>query len=323
MFRPHKRLLLKLHKSEIFSQKLPSCMLSTAAEVQTTERLQIFRTLENDPRNHSNDHLGQFYRIPEDVKKQLFLHGGLPKTFETQSKTFNETCLMVREPAINILSCVKSLDYKKPCVRFVLYGQKGTGKSLTLAHILHYGFNTGHLLVHVPWVGNWMRRSKEYSNSETKEGCIDLNLDAAAWLLHFKTQNSHLLSNPDLRISEAVVWNKRESTPKDAPFLEVIEHGINRIKFATSCVIILAKEIKRLAKEDKLKALIAIDGFNAFFYPNTRVFADKKQVVTPSKITITEAFLELTKFDWNNAVAVVTVDEIAIAEKDQISYLPR
>jgi hypothetical protein len=30
-------------------------------------------------------------------------------------------------------------------------GESGCGKSLTLAHLLHYGFASGFLLVHVPW----------------------------------------------------------------------------------------------------------------------------------------------------------------------------
>ncbi|KAJ8919940.1 hypothetical protein NQ315_006469 [Exocentrus adspersus] len=71
------------------------------------------------------------------------------------------------------------------------------------------------------------------------------------------------------------------------------------------------------------RTLVAIDGFNAFFYPHTRVFKEKKEVVPPNKVTLTEGFLNVTKFDWCNSVVVLTVDEIAIAEKDHISHLPR
>ena len=37
----------------------------------------------------------------------------------------------------------------------ILDGKTGTGKSLSLAHILHYGINAGFVLVHVPW-GNFI-----------------------------------------------------------------------------------------------------------------------------------------------------------------------
>ncbi|KAJ8919941.1 hypothetical protein NQ315_006470 [Exocentrus adspersus] len=187
------------------------CFTATAQTLPNTpERLRSFRTSESDPLKHSTDHLGRFYTVDESDKKTVFLHGGLPKSFEIQAKTFNETCLMVRRPALDVINCLRSIDYTKPAVRFVVYGKKGCGKSLTLAHVLHYAYRSGFLLLHVPWVGNWMRRCKERSNSESKEGFSDLNLDAAAWLVHFKTQNARLLSNPDLKTTEEHVWSKRE-----------------------------------------------------------------------------------------------------------------
>lgn len=295
--------------------------LSTVAQPQ--ERLQTFRTTETNPTNHTSNHIGHFYSLSKDDKRQIFQYGGLPKTFQIQAKTFNETCLMVRQPSVDIIECLKRLDYTKPPVRFVLYGKKGSGKTLSLAHILHYAKKENFLIVHVPWVGNWMRRCQEVSNSETKEGFVNLNIDAAAWLLHFKTQNENLLSNPDLTTSQDYVWSKREITEKGSPLLTLIEHGISRIKYASDCVVNLAKELKLLSNNGVCKTLVAIDGFNAFFYPNTRVFTEKKEKVHPSKVVLTEAFLELTKYDWKNAAIVVTVDEIAIAAEDQISHLPR
>lgn len=298
------------------------CQLSSAAQPQSENKIPSFRTDENDPLKHTFDHLGQYYRVsPEDQK--IYRYGGLPKTYQIQTKTFNETCLMVRKPTIDLLNCLKGLDYTKPAVRFVLYGKKGSGKSLTMAHALHYAHKSGFLLVHVPWVGNWMRRPKELSNSETKEGFIDLNLDAAAWLVHFKSQNEHLLSSAEFRTSKDHVWSKRETTPKDSPLIELIDHGINRLKYASDCVIALAEEIKQLTRAGQCKTLVAIDGFNAFFYPHTRVFKEKKEVVPPNKITLTEAFLNLTRFDWNNAAIIVTVDEIAMPEEEHKSHLPR
>ncbi|KAB0792332.1 hypothetical protein PPYR_14291 [Photinus pyralis] len=300
---------------------LPVAHLSL--ETQPLERLQSFRTSENNPLNHSDDHIGQFYTIPSEHKKKLFLYGGLPRSYDTQTKTFNESCLMIRKPSVDVINCLRHVDYSKPAVRFILYGKKGQGKSLSLAHIIHYGYSAGFLIVHVPWVGGWLRRCQESSISEFKPGCIDTNLDAAAWLVHFKHQNSHLLDNPDLRTTQDHVWSKRESTPKDVPLGELVDHGINRIKFASQCIVVLAEEIKQLSREGKCKTLVVVDGFNGFFYPNTRILTEKKEVVHPKNVTVTEAFLNLSRFDWKNGAAVVTVDELAIAEKDHISHFPR
>lgn len=296
---------------------------STAVEVKFNDKLETFRTNEIDPIKHTEEHIGQYYTIPPEVKQQLFTHGGLPKKFDVQAKTFTETSLMVRKPAVDIIKCLRSADLSKPCTKFVVYGKKGSGRSLSLAHIIHYGLNAGYLLVHVPWVGNWMRRCKENSTSSTREGFMDLNLDAAQWLLHFKTQNAHLLNDPIFSLAEDIVWSKREVTSKGSTFLELIDHGTNRVKYASDCVVILAKEIKRLAKGNACKVLVAVDGYNAFFYPNTRIRTEKKEIVHPNKITLSLAFTELTKTDWNNSVAVLVVDELAIAEEDHISHLPR
>lgn len=319
--------MLKTIAHRCILKKLPPVLhfqpLSTVPETISSDRLESFRTSESDPLKHTSNNAAQFYALSDDVKQQLFTYGGLPKKFVEQSKTFNETCLMIRQPSLDVINCLRKINHSKPMVKFVLYGKKGVGKSLSLAHILHYGFNAGYLLMHVPWVGLWMRSFKERSNSLTKEGYIDLNLDAAHWLLHFKTQNGRFFGDPNLCVGEDVVWSKREVTPKGAPLLELIEHGINRVKYASDCVVVLAKEVKRLAKDNKIKVLVAIDGFNAFFYSNTRIKTDKKEIVHPKKVVLTEAFMELTKFDWNNSVAVLTVDEIAIAEEDQLSHLPR
>jgi hypothetical protein len=48
----------------------------------------------------------------------------------------------------------------------------------------------------------------------------------------------------------------------------------------------------------RCKTLVAINGFNAFFHPKTCVMTEAKVKVPPSKITLTEAFVEITKYDW-------------------------
>nr|CAD7459778.1 unnamed protein product [Timema tahoe] len=50
-------------------------------------------------------------------------------------------------------------------------------------------------------VANWTRRPREVSSSTTREGFVDLPLDAATWLVHFKSQNSALLNKLDAYIS--------------------------------------------------------------------------------------------------------------------------
>ncbi|CAG9581012.1 unnamed protein product [Danaus chrysippus] len=285
-----------------------------------------FRTSELSPAQHSENQIGMFYTIDKNLCKQLFGHGGLPKSYMKQTKTFTETTLMVRLPALDIMNCIKNTDFDKPVVRYVLYGEKGSGKSLTMAHLLHYAHEQEFLIVHVPWVSEWLRRvprHKEMANSPTREGFVDLPLDAAAWLLHFKTQNQTLLKNPDLKISKEYTWSKRESTAEGAPLLELVELGIARVKYACDVIDALVYEIKLLSNNKRCKTFVAIDGFNTFFYPLTRLRTPTKRTVAPEEVSLTTSFLTLTKNDWTNGVVVVTADQLAVPEDHQESYLPK
>nr|CAD7268270.1 unnamed protein product [Timema shepardi] len=122
-----------------------------------------------------------------------------------------------------------------------------------------------------------------------------------------------------LRISKDYIWSKRETTKEGSSILELVEHGINRVKYSSDCIIALLKEIKTHSTHGRCKTLVAIDGFNAFFYPKTRVVDEYKAIIHPSKITLTEAFIEITKFDWSNGAVVVTVDQIAASDDRQAS----
>lgn len=290
---------------------------TNVSESASSVKLEDFRTLETDPTKHDAKHLGRFYTISPEVTKQLFAYGGLPKSFKTQTKTFAETCLMVREPAVEIIDLLNKTNFNRPTNRFVLYGRDGVGRSLTLAHVLHYGLVNEFILVHVPWVGAWMKGPIETSNHPTKEGCIDINLDAAAWLLHFKTQNAKMLAKLDLKCSREYVWSAHESTAIGAPLTELIEHGINRVKFATDVVSVLLDELKEQSTEGKCKTMVAIDGFNLFFHTTTNIAGAFKQLkVKPDQVTITAPFLNITKWDWNNGVCLLIVDRMAVGGMD-------
>lgn len=296
---------------------------AAAAPADHPSTAESFRTSETSPDAHRLHHTAKFYRLNADVKRQLFVQGGLPKTYDRQLKTFGEPCLMVRRPALELMHYIRTSDLSRPAVRYVLYGRDGSGKSLTLSHVLHYGHEAGFLLVHVPWVPNWFKKPKEKVNSTTREGCIDLPIDAAAWLIHFKAQNAHLLPQLDLRCSRDYVWSKRETTPAGATLLELIEHGIARIKFAADTVAVLLAELKAHSTAGRCKTMVAIDGYNAFFYPRTLIKTDQKASVTPGQVTLTQPFVDMTAADWSGGVCVLVADRLALDADRAASELPR
>lgn len=294
---------------------------SQAAEASV--KFDDFRTLESNPTNHTEAHLARFYTIDPSLRKTTFHKSTMPKKFFEDTRTFTEMSLMVREPAVEVIGYLNKTDYKKPINRFVFYGELGVGKSLQLLHLIHYGQANDFIIVHVPWVADWYKKPKERSNSETKEGFLDINIDAAAWLIHFKTQNAGLLKKLDLKCSKEYVWSQRESTPAGSTLLELIEHGINRVKFATDTIAVLLEELKQQSTDGKCRTMVAIDGFNAFFHPKTVLKFDNKIKATPDNITITQPFLSMTQSDWTGGVCLLVVDKWALSEDRMESDLPK
>lgn len=295
-------------------------LFSTVSEPQL--KYEEFRTTETNPTNHSSEHIGKFYEIDPETKKKLFRFGGITKTYEMQIKTFGEACIMVRKPAVEIISHIKNTDFSKPVTRYVLYGEEGTGKSMTMAHLIHYGYQNDFLLVHVHWLPYWYKHPKEMASSTTQEGFIDLPLQSAAWLLHFKTQNTDLLGRNQLKTSKDYVWSKRETTPAGSTLLELVDHGINRAKYASEVIKVLLEEIKQQSTEGKVKTMVVIDGYNCLFYERTNIRGEHKVIIPTSKVTLTQPFQDIASYNWNNGLCVLSVDRIAQLGWDRPSHLP-
>lgn len=295
-------------------------LFSTAAEAKV--KFEEFRTSENDPSKHTSDHCAKFYEIDAETKKKIFRYGGFTKSYEKQMKSFGESCLMVRKPAVDIINYIKNSDLSKPVIRYVLYGENGTGKSMTMAHLLHYGHVNDFLLVHVPWIPYWFKHPKEFGNSAVHEGLTDLPLEAAAWLLHFKSQNAELLAKLNLKTSQEYVWSKRETTPVNSTFNELIDHGINRAKFASEVIKVLLDEIKQQSSNGKMKTMVVIDGYNSLFYEKTNLKGEYKVMIPSEKITLTKPFLDIAKHDWSNGVCILSVDKLAMLGWTRESHLP-
>nr|SVE75113.1 EOG090X05V1 [Daphnia dolichocephala] len=282
-----------------------------------------FRTNETNPVNHRKDHDGRFYSIPESIKKRLFAGGGLPKEYEELSETLNGLSIMVRKPTIELINYLNKTNFDAPVPRYVLYGKTGAGKSISLAHILHYGSSAGFVLVHVPWVPNWFRFPKGVTPSVIHPNKYDHPIESVEWLRHFSTQNESLMQDLKLKTTETYTWSKREVTAEGSPLSELIDLGLNRAKYATDCVVALLDELKKAAMSKRCRVLVIIDGFNSFFSPKSRVLREDRSVVMPTEFLLTDAFLSLTRNDWNNGAVVVSVDPLAHPTELRESPLPR
>ena len=79
-----------------------------------------FRCSETNPCLHNENHLGQFYQVPKDIMNKLFILGGFNKLQHDMMKAVCENCIMVRQPALEVMSYLKKADYTMPVIRYIL-----------------------------------------------------------------------------------------------------------------------------------------------------------------------------------------------------------
>lgn len=109
-------------------------------------------------------------------------------------------------------------------------------------------------------------------------------------------------------MSKDYTWTDQESTKCGEPLLDVIDYGINRIKFACGIVNALVNELKEASQAGKCRTLVVIDGFNAFTSKHTSIKDENNVFVPPEKISLTTTFLNSVDYNWCNGAAVLSVD---------------
>ncbi|ESO96365.1 hypothetical protein LOTGIDRAFT_144016, partial [Lottia gigantea] len=231
----------------------------------------------------------------------------------------NNCSLMVRRPALEMIDYIQHVDLNKPVVKAFFYGRNGCGKSTSLSHVIHYCGKAGFLIVNIRFPSALVQSYTGYEASTYKDGRIDHPKDAMEWLIQFQSQNSHLLK--DLKISKDCIWNKRESSPAGTSFSELVEFCINRNTYASDCVAILLREIKKLACDKKIKVLVSVDGINGLFRECVMRNENKKLIMNED-ITLIRSFRKIIQTNWTNGFIVGTIDELANEPGLRGSYTP-
>lgn len=279
----------------------------------------VSRTCESDPAKHGNQHEGQHYSIPLQDLKVMFPHG-LPPRFAMQVKTFGEACLMVRKPALELLHYLKNTSFAHPAVRYLFYGEKGTGKTLSLCHVIHFCAKHDWLILHIPDAHLWVKNCQELLQSTYNKERFDQPLEASAWLKNFKTTNERFLSQ--INVQEKYIWNKRESTEKGSPLGQVVEQGITRVRNATDAVGIVMKELKMQSSLGKFRLLVAVDGVNALWGRTTLQRHDKSPVA-PEELALIHNLRKIVRNDWHGGAVVLTLSQTGSLFKPRGAYLPQ
>ncbi|XP_029958493.1 small ribosomal subunit protein mS29 [Salarias fasciatus] len=281
----------------------------------------VFRTQESDPACQSEKHIGQYYTLPPAHTRPLFPHG-LPWRYQQQMKTFNEACFMVRQPALEVISYMKKADYSKPALRYLFYGLKGTGKTMSLCHTMHFCYTQGFLVLHVPDAHLWVKNCKELLPSSFKPDRFDQPLQATAWLRNFKITNERFLSK--IKTKHRYVWTKRESTEEGRPLGELVDQGIARVKSSSDVIGALMKELRQQSGRPgaDFRLAVAVDGVNALWGRST-IKKEDKSAVNPDELTLIHNLRKLMKNDWIGGAIIATVCQTGSLYTPKSAYLPQ
>ncbi|XP_029791878.1 28S ribosomal protein S29, mitochondrial isoform X2 [Suricata suricatta] len=279
----------------------------------------VSRTSEKDPARHGEQHEGLHYDIPLQDVGTLFPQS-LPPRFSMQVKTFGEACLMVRKPALELLHYLKNTDFAHPAVRYVLYGEKGTGKTLSLCHVIHFCAKQDWLILHVPDAHLWVKNCRGLLPSAYDRTRLDQPAEASAWLKNFKTTNERFLSQ--IKVQGQYVWNKRESTERGRPLGEVVEQGLTRAKSATDAVGVVLKELKGQSRAGGFRLLVAVDGVNAL-WGRTTLRREDKSLVAAEELALVHNLRKMVRNDWHGGAIALTLSQTGSLFKPRKAYLPQ
>ncbi|KAH9513215.1 28S ribosomal protein S29, mitochondrial [Bulinus truncatus] len=297
--------------------------LSTSVQAQPEKVSLAYRTHECDPRQHTLDHVGLYYNIPQEEIEGVLKNCIAPCHLRLM-KTFNEYGMMVRKPALELNDYIRNTNLNHPTTRFLLYGRKGSGKNCVMLHTMQHFHRDGWLILNVPWAGYWARGwYKEVTESTYKAGRYDLPTDGADWLSHFLNQNKGIFKN--MKTTSEYIWTKREKAEVGTPLEEIIHFGKTRIKFSADCVGVLLKEIRNQAQALGLKVLVVVTAVNAFYVQWDHLNAIKnsgKKKLHPSEISLIHNFKKMLTPTWTHGVAVCSVEESANNENARENYTP-
>ncbi|XP_033103089.1 28S ribosomal protein S29, mitochondrial-like [Anneissia japonica] len=283
-------------------------------------RSMSFRSPEDNPAKQVFQHEGLLYKVPQDEVSKIFPVGYSRKWY-TLSQIFRDANIMIRRPALEVIDYLKKSNFKQSAVRYVLYGNRGSGKTLSLMHIMHYCYTQGWMIVHIPNANDWNVNNRfDFLDSVSHEGMYDQPVFSAEWLKQFKSRNELSLSR--LKTHEKYTWSKRECTDANQPLISVIDQGLNRPKNATDVIGVLLKELKEHSFSDSFKMLYAVKAVNGLFAERTNIRKPGGYMIPVRELTMCMHFRKFLNANWKNGAIVTTVDQHNSYKEMKADYKP-
>jgi len=301
---------------------------------------QWHRTDQSDPSLQSSSDLGRFYAVPPEVPllfgKELSSKEHYnatnyfgPRQWVDRCTTLKETAIMVRDPALYIMECIKHSDLSKPVNKFVLYGKHGCGKSVSLSHLTHFGHSRGMVVLSLGLIKKWMTTYYPTQPSTHTPGAVDHVTNSNVLLKNFRQANAERLA--PCTTHRDYVWSVRERTDQGAPLLDVVNLGCERLAFSADALNVLLRELRLNSSEGRIETLVVCDGANSLFSEHTLVHRDKParehlvrtplpqewvaQCVSVDECSVLKNIKKMLSRPWSGGAVVGSVCKGAVVER--------
>ena len=116
----------------------------------------------------------------------------LPIEMFSRMNTLQENSLLVRKHYVELLQYLKQIHWpEQDLARFVLWGKRGVGRSITLAQVFHFAYNSNHIVIHFENLKKWFTEYKGVSVYDVFKLISFLNrIHNNDFILFFKPQKS-------------------------------------------------------------------------------------------------------------------------------------
>lgn len=283
----------QLHRT--FRKQMRSWKRCLNSSTEITEKAPneiSYHICENDPTQHTMEDYSKLYIIPNNEVQGRLQHA-VPLQFKEFSDIVRETGIILRKPTLSILKTFQESKLH-PSPKFLLYGPVGSGKSLSLLHIIQYCLLKDWVVLHVPNGFHFIDRQgrTRIQESQWRTARVDQPEEAMLWLNQFRNMNPKFLE--ETKTTQVYKWGKRETTDKDQPLLHVVEQGVGRSMFSTDAVGVILKEIQQ---NTSLNVLYAVDGFNSFFGKTSHKLNGR--LVNLEELSLIRQFTKLLKPEYS------------------------
>jgi hypothetical protein len=173
---------------------------------------------------------------------------------------------------------------------FLLSGPRGSGKTATLYHAVHYARKSGWLVFLIPSAFEYLHEGGLVRPSPFFKGFFDTPDLAQTTLRQIGEAHGHQLAGLPVKDKEVVArLGLREGGSGGATMLDLVVLGLKKKKLATTCLLELKRGME--GGQDTYPVLFAVDEFSEWFHPSTYHYAQKK--IEASRLVLVAALRNL------------------------------